>query len=170
MDQSLFLRYFLEHQGTLKAYLLVATSAPGDADDLLQDVATLLWKNFDRFDRTRSFLAWALGTARLEALKWRQRQKRLREVLSGDAITDMADTARDCAEEAHRRRAFLHICLDTLGDRARAVIQMRYLENLSVAQIAGRLGQTAGAAAMLLFRTRGLLRECVKRRSVLSEG
>ncbi len=166
MDQRRFLSFFLEHQGLLKAYVLVATHNPSDADDLLQEVAGVLWEKFEQYDAGRPFRAWALGVARMEVLKWRQRRARSREVLSEEALEAMADTADELAEEAAARRSHLRTCLEKLAERASAVMRMRYRDSHAIAAIAERMKQSVASVEMILVRARRALRECIDRRMV----
>lgn len=163
-DHRLFMKHFLKDVGLLKAYLLAAVRDAHESDDLLQEVSSVLWETFERYDESRPFRAWAMGIARLEVLKWRQRRARSREVLSGEALDALADAASGCAGEAEERRLFLHECLETLSGRVREVVRMRYLDALPVARVAERVAHSVGAVEMALVRARRALRECVERK------
>ena len=90
-----FERLFLPAQTTLRGYLLAATGDGSVADDLFQNVATVLWRKFGEYDRSRSFAAWAVGIARLEVLKRRQTLARSRLVFSEEAVAALAEAAKE---------------------------------------------------------------------------
>ena len=170
MDHRRFLKHFLTHEGVLKAYLLAASGNAVEADDLLQEVSSVLWERFADYDEARPFRAWALGIARLEILKWRQRLARRREVLSDQALHSLAQAADEQAEETEARRGLLNACLELLAEGVREVVQLRYTDALPLAGIAERTGRSVEAIEMVLVRARKALRECVERkRSGLAE-
>ena len=106
-DHRRFLRHFLPAEPLLRSYLLAATGDVHAADDLLQEVSSVLWEKLDQYDEARPFRAWALGIARLEVLKWRQRLARSREALSGDTLGALAEAAAELAPEIDERLAHL---------------------------------------------------------------
>ena len=163
-DQQEFLKRFLGVQHVLKAYLLSSCGDWNQAEDLLQEVSVVLLREFARYDRGRPFRAWALGIARLEVLKARQRLARRREVLSEEAMQVLAETAAECAEEVDSRRRHLQACVEKLDGDARDLMRMRYARALSIALVADQLGKSVGAVTMKLSRIRQALRACVDRR------
>lgn len=159
-----FLSLFLAEEPLLRAFLLSATGRLHASEDLLQNVASVAWQQWERFDRSRPFRPWAMGIARLEVLKWRQRLARSKEVLSEDAVARLAETAVEHAEALDRRRHFLQECIDALHDGQRAVLEMKYAGGMAIAAIASRVGKSVAAVEMALVRTRRALRDCIQRK------
>ncbi len=164
LDHGKFLQAYLESQTLLRAYLLAATGDLHDAEDLLQEVSRVLWESFGRYDPARPFRAWAVGVARFEILKWRQRKARRGESLSGEALENLAGVAEELGGETRARREQLQSCLRRLGHPMREVVRLRYLEGLSLEAIAGRVGKSFAAVGMIVMRARRALRECVDAR------
>jgi RNA polymerase sigma-70 factor (ECF subfamily) len=162
MDHRLFLKLFLPGQPLLKAYLLAATGDLHAAEDLFQEVSCALWEQFDRYDPGRPFRAWALGMARIEVLRWRQKRARSRVTLSDDALAALAETAAEQAAEPGRLRDLLRACLDRLGGTVRDIVRLKYLDALPIARVAEKLGKSVAAVEMALVRARRALRECVE--------
>ena len=50
-DHRTFLKHFLPTAHVLKAYLLAATGDMHAADDLLQEVSSVLWEKLDQYER-----------------------------------------------------------------------------------------------------------------------
>ena len=168
-DHRRFLREFLPAESLLRSYLLAATGDMHAADDLLQEVSSVLWEKIDQYDEARPFRFWALGIARLEALKWRQRLARSRETLSADTLTVLADTAVDEAAEIDERLVHLRRCVRRLQETTRQVLGLRYWRRLPIRQVADQVGKSVAAIEMVLVRARRSLRECVERRLARTE-
>lgn len=164
MDHRRFLRYLVPTETVLKAYLLAGTRDVHQAEDLMQDVLSVLWEKFETYDEARPFQAWAIGFARVQVAKWRSEQARSREVVSGQTLELLADTAVEVAEEVKSRGLHLMGCLEWLGGIARQVVQMKYGEALSIMQIAEQLRKSVPATEMILVRARRALQDCVERK------
>ncbi len=159
-----FLRQFLPNEGLLRAYLRAAVRDHNDVEDLLQEVTAVLWEKYGSFDRSRPFRPWALGVARLQILKWKQRGARSREILSDDVLALLEHTAAAEAESVEERRLHLRDCVAGLPAHVKDVVRLRYLEELPIAELAARVRKSVAAVEMILVRVRRALRECVDRR------
>jgi RNA polymerase sigma-70 factor (ECF subfamily) len=164
LDHRRFLRHFLPAESVLRAYLLAATGDMHAADDLLQEVSSVLCEKFGEYDEERPFRAWAMGVARLEVLKWRQRLARSRETLSVETLGVLADAAEEHAGEIDERLLHLRHCVEALRERIREVLRLRYWQALPIRQVAERLGRSVAAIEMTLVRARRGLRRCVEKR------
>jgi RNA polymerase sigma-70 factor (ECF subfamily) len=163
LDHQDFLSYFLPEELHLRSYLLAATGDVHDSDDLLQIVARVLWEKAEQYDESRPFRQWALGIARMEVLKWKQRTARSKVALSDEAISQVAEVA---AESPHRGSLLadsLRYCLENLKHTARRVVDLKYSDGLAIREIAARLEKSLPAVEMILVRSRRSLRECVQR-------
>jgi RNA polymerase sigma-70 factor (ECF subfamily) len=164
-DHRGFLKHFLPCTGILRAFLLAGTGNVHDAEDLLQEVSSVLLESFERYDDARPFRAWAIGIAKLEVLKWRQKKARARLVLSEPAVLALAEAAIEAADEADARRSFVADCLARLGASGRECLTLRYWDGLSTQAIATRLGKSVAAIEMALVRSRRALESCVARKA-----
>jgi RNA polymerase sigma-70 factor (ECF subfamily) len=164
LEEQRFLAEFLRVERPLAAYLLSATGDVHAADDLLQAVASVLWEKRGDYDPSRPFGAWAMGVAHLEILKWRQRAARSREFLSEDSLRLLAETATRNAADIDERYYFLAECVQLLGEKARRILQMKYVEGRKIREIAGGLEKSVAAIEMTLVRSRRDLRDCIQRK------
>ncbi len=163
-DRERFLSLYQEHGHLVRGFLLAATGCPHQADDLQQNVARVLLEKFADYDEARPFRCWALGIARLETLKWRQRLARRREVLSVEAIDLLQACGQDEADPFAERRERLPTCVAALPEPSRRLLTLRYEQGLGSKNIAERVGRTAAAVDMALSRIRRLLRDCIDRK------
>jgi RNA polymerase sigma-70 factor (ECF subfamily) len=168
-DHRRFLRHFLREQGALRAYLLASVRDAHQADDLLQEVSSVLWESFGAYDEQRPFRAWALGFARIELLRWKRAQAKGAGVLSEETLALLARTADETASQAELRRSHLGACVESLGEHVRDIVRLRYLESLPVRDLAHRVRKSVAAVEMILVRTRRALRDCVDRKLQHSE-
>jgi len=58
-----FLSRFLAVESSLRGYCIAHVHDFSIAEDLLQQIALVLWTKFEHYDPTRPFLPWALGFA-----------------------------------------------------------------------------------------------------------
>src|SRR4051812_7359070 len=74
-----FAEELLRHQTQIFGFIYSLVRDFDDADDVFQQTGLVLWRKYDQFDPSRSFVAWACGVARLEAanfLRARSRERR----------------------------------------------------------------------------------------------
>jgi RNA polymerase sigma-70 factor (ECF subfamily) len=163
-SQAEFLTLFLKHQVEVRAFLGALVRDPHARDDLFQEVALVLWGEFDRYDHGRSFGAWARGVAAKKVLQRWEREARRPVPFSPEAIQALLDGYERTEAAASLRAEALRHCLERLPDRSRRLLELRYDESLKLAQIAERLRATLDAVHKALCRLRTRLHECVERR------
>lgn len=158
----------------LVAYLLGLIGDPGTVDDLVQEVFQIAFVKRDSFEAGRSFGAWLRGIARNVALRHLERARR-EPILLDEAGLEAFDAAAagaeaaDLAPDAHGQRlAFLRACLETLGRRARQLIDLRYAGGEGAAAVAARLGLSVPAVNVGVFRARAALADCIARKEATS--
>ena len=79
-----FAEYLGRDQARLYGYIHSLVRDVHDADDLFQQTTLILWNKFDDYDRSRSFLSWACGVARLEVCNFLRSRGRQRLYFSDD--------------------------------------------------------------------------------------
>jgi RNA polymerase sigma-70 factor (ECF subfamily) len=144
------------------AQLLAGIGSFHDAEDVLQEVAVSVAKNYGSYDPSRPFVAWALGIARNHMLMYFRRYQRNRLVFSDELMASIGQQIEIMAESTpdHRREA-LHRCLNKLDDRHRRLIEMRYSSGMRLTEIADALGKSVAAVKGSLHRVRKVLEQCV---------
>jgi RNA polymerase sigma-70 factor (ECF subfamily) len=162
-NHRLFMGYFLKSAPAIKAFLLSAVRDPHDADDLFQEVSSVLWEKFSSFKVDSSFAGWALGVARLEVLVWRRKQAQTHKQLSEEALKGLAVAAEETAEWDQERRGHLQECIRKLPANVNRVIRLRYEDSMNIDSIAARLRKSIPAIEMILVRARRMLRDCIVR-------
>jgi RNA polymerase sigma-70 factor (ECF subfamily) len=156
-------RLWVQSQPVVSAYLTANVIDVHHAEDLVQEVAHVAAEKFAEYDRGRSFTSWALGIARNRLLKYYRSRSRDRLLLSETALTRLGDALERVEHEAEDRRIALRTCLERVQGRRRQVLEMRYQDNMRVADIASNLGMSADGVSVMLHRIRNVLYECIQK-------
>lgn len=152
-------------QPTVAGYVGSVVPDVHRAEDVLHQVALVLVRKFAQYDDQQPFVRWALGVARLEVLKDRQRHATEKHVFSTDVVEQIADSYAETAVELDARRQALRHCLEQVQGRGRVALRLRYIDGLKPAAISARLSMSVAATRTLLSRVRSSLRECITRRA-----
>jgi RNA polymerase sigma-70 factor (ECF subfamily) len=168
MDEELkreeFAQCWLKAEPSISAYVFAAVGGFHDAEDVVQRVAQELARRFEEYDSDRPFVGWALWIAKSRVIDFYRKQGRNQLVFSNDLLQRLSETISEQAERGDRRREVLETCLDGLPEKSRGLLDLRYVDDLSAAEIAKSVGSTTGSVRVLLTRARSALAECVQRR------
>lgn len=137
---------------------------PDDAEDLLQETAKKLWKQFDSYDQSKEFLPWACTVARYEVLSYWKKLKVRRKYFSNDVIELLADDWCDRELERDAQTQALKKCVEKLQLEDRDILNKRYDSSLSLKDLAERLKQSPNSLYKKLQRIRRSLFKCITTR------
>lgn len=153
-----------QEQSRLYGYIHSLVRDLNDTDDLFQQVALILWRKFDDFDRQRSFFAWACGVARLEAANFLRSRGRQRLYFSDELNLLLIEAQAELSnDETERRRQALTGCVEKLRPRDRELLLECYASAAGVHQAAGKSSRSTQSVYNSLRRIRRSLFECVRR-------
>jgi RNA polymerase sigma-70 factor (ECF subfamily) len=169
-DEAAFDEFFVSHFPPL--YRFARARLGGDdnaAEDIAQRVLIRALRRLHTYRGEAALLTWLCTLCRREMAGWLEREAvgravslsddppELRAALERLAAVDAADP-----ESVLRRRelaGLVRLTLDYLPARYGDVLEWRYIEELSVSEIAGRLGVGYKAAESLLARARAAFRD-----------
>jgi RNA polymerase sigma-70 factor (ECF subfamily) len=155
--------FWVNSQSVISAYISANVVDAHHVEDILQEVAQICAEKFSEYDRSRSFISWAMGIARNRILKYYRTRARDRMVLSEAVLERLEGALEKLEPEAEDRREALRECIQRVEGRRRNVLDLRYRENVRVNDIADRFGMSASAVSVMLHRVRLDLLECVRR-------
>jgi RNA polymerase sigma-70 factor (ECF subfamily) len=157
-----FLAYFAAHEEAIRARVRRLVPLRSDAEDVMQEVAVVLWRKFPEFRPEQGFREWAFGVARYEALAWYRDRGRERIAFSTETVEMLA--ALEDAEASHgdRRREALDRCMAKLAEADRDLILASYRPAARIQDVAMRSGRSIGGFYQWLHRMRKTLLECVR--------
>ena len=154
-----FAAWMAARQGALARTAYLLTGSQHAAEDLVQATLTRLYLSWDRISDRQHVDAYARRALLNEHRSTWRRTSRRPEVLS-DAVPEAALAP---AEYDGEREAVWRF-VQALPPRQRAVIVLRYYEDLSEAQIADLLGISAGTVKSQASRALASLRALVPAR------
>jgi RNA polymerase sigma-70 factor (ECF subfamily) len=156
--ESLFRRHW---RSAHRAAYLVCLDAAG-AEDVAQEAFLAAVRSLDRFDRRRPFGPWLHRIVVNRAIDWTRRRTARHEVCGG-ALPDVPDDPGPAAEQTED----LIQALSKLAPDHRAVIVMRYVDDLSPGEIARALGVPRGTVNSRLRRGLDKLAQQLEREPAL---
>jgi RNA polymerase sigma-70 factor (ECF subfamily) len=164
--EEFFDRYFP------RLFRFVLPRLDGNEDDTEEIVQRVLIRATARLGSYRgdaALFTWLCTFCRHEIAAFRTRADRVREVSLFDdgpemvaALEALSTISPDDPEAQLRRRelsSLVQLTLDHLPSRYGDVLEWKYMQDLSVSQIADRLGVGYKAAESLLTRARGAFRD-----------
>jgi RNA polymerase sigma-70 factor (ECF subfamily) len=140
-----------------------------DAQDLLQDVAVEAVRRFDTYDPSRSFVGWALGIARNKLKAHYRDHLTSQRILSDLALSRLAEAMQRIARETTDTADALDRCLGRVEAKSMQLLDMRYVQDLSCAEIAQATGASVSAVKVALHRLRAVLHRCIEERLGVSQ-
>ena len=163
-DRQRFEMLLREHQRIVLKVAGAYARTAHDRDDLVQDIATQLWRSFGTFDESRAkFTTWMYRVALNVAISWMRSGKRY-GVQRFESLDDMhletiagAGSAQHEILERNERLVALYDFIARLDPLNRALVLL-YLDDRPYAEIADVLGISETNVATKLGRIRQKLR------------
>ena len=160
----------MANRNRIFSYILKMVPNWNDAEDIMQNTSSVIWKKIDQYREGSDFASWGCGIARYEILSFLRKKKNSRLVFDegllgqieqntdnkdGTRIEEIANAARDCVKKLK------------LTDQK--IVQLRYDEELSVKQISSRLSRSVRGLYKSLARIHDNLLSCVELRIATQE-
>lgn len=164
-----FTQHWMAAEPSVSAYVFAVISSFHDAEDLVQQIAQETARRFDEYDTKRPFLGWALWITKSRVIDFYRKNSRNRLVFSDDLLSRLGEVIASREAGRNERREALEHCLDSLPERSRKLLDLRYVENAPSARIAKSLGSTSASIRVTLTRLRDRLAACVHRRLGMEE-
>lgn len=162
-QQETFVRQLTENQNRLYAYVYSLLADHNSAADVLQETNVVLWRKVDDFRPDNPFLPWAFAIARFQVLAYLRDQKRERVLLDENLAEIISDEAEQSPGLFDVSREALAHCLETLAPSSEELVRLRYMNHLSIQQVADSVGRTLSATKVQLMRIRRTLADCIQR-------
>ncbi|MFN3152933.1 sigma-70 family RNA polymerase sigma factor [Bremerella sp.] len=158
-----FVREFACHEVAIRAYVRRLVPSRSDCDDILQEVAMVLWEKFDEFDQAGDFRSWAFGFARYKVLSWLRDHGRRRLVLDSDVVAMIADESLEEDSLLEQQRHAFRSCFKKLPGNQQMLMANAYRQDMKIQEVAATSGRSTAGFYQWLYRMRQMLLECVQR-------
>ncbi len=133
--------------------------SPAEVEDAAQEALLRVWRSARTPEEVERPVAWLRRIARNEALRLRARERRRDGVPAEAALREVAAAEETSMPE---RLAIVDL-MATLPPADRQLVWLRYVEDLTQARVAHRLGIPEGTVKVRLHRVRDRLRRVTDR-------
>jgi RNA polymerase sigma-70 factor, ECF subfamily len=157
-----FIRLLTANQDRIYAYILSLVADFPDADDIMQEVTTVMWRKYDSFETGSDFAAWGMAIARYKVMNHRKQQKGRPVYLNDDSIQALEDDLKNMLKSQDERLDALKRCIKKLSGVDGKLVRMRYYEDVSAQDIAARMGKHVRTIYKLFARIQARLLGCVR--------
>jgi RNA polymerase sigma-70 factor (ECF subfamily) len=169
-DEKAFLRLHDRYRALLHAAIFRVLDDPGDTEEVLQEVFSLLWRKADQYRPERGRpITWLTSTARnraIDRLRARRRQSRLKEAYEDSLdFVQRGMAPASAADVALRREACsaVRTAVLELNEIQREAIERVYFGGLTQQQLADEIGEPLGTVKARVRRGLAKLRETLDR-------
>lgn len=162
-DSQYFMQLFLMSQRRIYGYVMTMIPNHSDADDIVQDVASVMWGKFSEYKPGTDFTAWAITIARYKVLSFLRHRKTHRNHFNENTLKIIEEIeAKEDLRQNDRLDALLK-CLQKLTRTERHILSIRYEDGMTLKNLAGRLGLNVNTLYSRLSKIHLMLLHCVKR-------
>lgn len=162
-EKAPFVKLLTANYARIYAYIITLVPNDTDADDLMQETATVMWENFHKFEPGTNFVSWAVTIARYQILNYRKKHKRSRLFLSDQAYDLLISETEKVQEQSQDRLQALRRCLDKLPAKDQEFLRIRYYEGASARVVAQKVGTSIDSVYRYTARLTHWLLGCVRR-------
>ncbi|MCE9532758.1 MAG: sigma-70 family RNA polymerase sigma factor [Planctomycetes bacterium] len=165
-----FMRLFLRHQSEIRAFIGSLVRDRHAREDVFQEVSLILWRQYETYDASRSFGAWARGIAANKVLQAYDKSVRTPVAFSPEAVQAILDAHDRTEQDSPLQADALNRCIEHLPEKSRELLVLRYEQSLRLEVVAQRVKSTLHAVHMALSRIRTRLAECIEQRMKITGG
>lgn len=168
-DQLAYATLLERYRKSLYFTVLKMVNNRDDAEDLTMQAFSKAFKNLDNYDLNYAFSTWLFKIATNNTIDF-IRKKRLKTTSldrgmnndeeGGDSFSQMIKDDKLDPEETmvrQQRNKLMKAVVDTLDEKYRELIQLRYYEELKYDEISKRLSLPVGTVKVRLSRAKALL-------------
>ncbi|MBI4300380.1 MAG: sigma-70 family RNA polymerase sigma factor [Chloroflexi bacterium] len=156
-DAEAFGELYERYISRIYSYLYYRTGSQADAEDLAEKVFLQALANLPRYtQRGRPFAAWLYTIAHNLLANW-HRDRRRRNAMPIDDTRDLGIEAP--SQENWEEASTLRQAVGELPQNRQLLVHLKYVEEMSNAEIGAIMGLSEGAVKSLLHRTLRSLRQ-----------
>ena len=163
LQDDRFLRLLLKSQSSIYAFILVLIHDQNDADDIMQETVTLMWRKFSTFESGTNFTAWGVAIARNKTMKFVEKHRNSRLQFTESVIKAIDSHTTSELDQMSRFLAALKDCIAKLGKHHRHLVQMRYEKNIPSKKVADLVGLPLHTFYRTMARIHRSLETCIRR-------
>lgn len=160
---EVFLSLLMANQRRINSYILSLVPNFSDADDIMQETITVMWRKFESFRIGTDFVSWGLKVAYYCILNYRKQKEKEKFVFSEDLFRQISEIAKEKQSETDDRIKYLRRCIEKLQSADQRFLKARYELNSDVKSLAVQMDRSVQYVYKHLARIHCALNQCVKR-------
>ncbi len=156
-----FLRILQANKRRIFGYIFACVPNYCTAEDIMQDTIIRLWSKFSTYTPGTNFAAWGIACARYVILEYQKKNRDLCIQFETQALENLSESY-ETDEGFDNRIEALRRCLNKLPEIQGRIIRMRYDQNLTVKEIALKIGRPVHGMYKAVIRIHNSLQECIE--------
>jgi len=168
-EKTQFIELYSREHNKIFLYLLSMVHRQSDAEDIMQQTASDMWRLFDRFEKGTNFASWGIGIAKYRILSYRKKQNKNRLFLSQEVYDQVVEELGCDERRSDKRTNALRGCLKKLKESDRRMLSMHYEDSLSYIRIAEQLNLSKLGIYKVMARIHTNLQRCINQTLLLWE-
>ena len=157
-----FMKLFMANQNRIYGFILMCVPHSADADDIMQETASMMWKKFSEFELGTNFGSWGVQIARYKVLEHSKKRKRSRMHYEGDMLETIATRAEMMQDQLEDRIDLLRACVARLNADDQKLLKMHNEEKITVKAMAQKLQRSVHGLYKTMNRINHSLIKCVR--------
>jgi len=157
-----YLQLLTANQVRIMGFICVMVPNRSVADDILQETTILMWEKFENFQDGTNFAAWGIRIAKNKILQHYTKEKRHHLMFDVNAIQNLADQSGIYSHGDEQIDA-LKNCTKKLPADDQKILEMRYLDNIDIKQIAQKINRSTSLLYRKMAKIHRSLLTCIKR-------
>ncbi|MFC1764096.1 sigma-70 family RNA polymerase sigma factor [Planctomycetota bacterium] len=157
-----YVKLLLENQRRIYYFILHLVPNISDADDLMQETATLMWRKFDTYQLGTDFYHWGIRIAFNVVRNFRRSMANSKLIFDDQLLELLESETPVLPHDVDRRIETLRLCLRKLPEQDRCILRFHHEMGMSTKQLAEKLGSSLSTTYRRLRRIYALLMRCVR--------
>jgi len=159
-DREAFRRLYVKYYDALLGFILSITRQLSAAQEGVNDVMLVVWKNGHKFAGRSKVRTWIMGIAYRRSLKLAQSQRRWTERFKNGNVDDVIEPSDPQSEPSQSIEAAdrIEAALRLLPEKQRAVVELIYRFGYSYEEIANVIGCPVNTVKTRMFHARAALK------------
>ena len=165
-----FLSFLLPNQKRILGFILTYVPNYQDADDILQNTVSVLWRKFEKFDPETDFVAYANTIAKYEIMNYFRKSENSSKLRFDESLFKIIESESESTSRLfNQRRDALRECFKQCNSEDKQLIKMRYEQDLSFSKIGQRFCISPTAVFKKVANIHSRLIRCIRLRLAFEE-
>lgn len=165
VNSDKFISLLIPNQKRILGYILTHVPNYSDADDILQNTLSILWRKFDKFDPDTDFVAYANAIAKYEIMNFYRKKENAQKMHFDEKLHEIIEAETDSISNLfHQRKDAFQQCYKEISPKDKQLIKMRYEQDLPFSKMAKRLCISSPAVLKKIANIHGRIIRCIRLR------